>query len=162
MNPNIGIFRRCEAFYIRTKMEKYGLSPLESKLLMLLKEKRYHQDELGCQMNLDKGRIARSVSLLEDKGLIQRETNARDKRQKFVSLSDKGREMLTQISKVYKDWDDICYSGFTEEEKRLHQEFLSRIAENAVEYRRSHAEKYTGPCGGSSTSQPAETEVKHD
>ena len=75
MNRYLGIYRRCELYYIREELEKYGLLSLEGRLLPLIKDKCMSQEELGYMMNLDKGRIARAVSLLEEKGLVCRQVN---------------------------------------------------------------------------------------
>lgn len=89
-------------------------------------------------MNLDKGRIARAVSLLEEKGLVCRQVNEKNRRQKLLSLSEAGVEMLKNIEEIYRKWDNICYTGFTEEERALYQDFIKRMAENAAEYRRKN------------------------
>ena len=77
MNRYLGIYRRCELHYIREELEKYGMLSLEGRLLPLIKDKCMSQEELGYMMNLDKGRIARAVSLLEEKGLVCRQVNGK-------------------------------------------------------------------------------------
>lgn len=136
MNCYVGMFRRCEAFYIRTHLEKYGLLPLEGQIIGVLRKGTLSQEELGARLNVDKGRIARAISLLEEKCFILRETNELNRRQKLVSLTPDGEEMLHKIDEIFRAWDEICYSGFTEEEKQLQQSYFKRIAENAIEYRR--------------------------
>lgn len=138
MNRYLGIYRRCELYYIREELEKYGLQSLEGRLLPLMKDKCMSQEELGYMMNLDKGRIARAVSLMEEKGLVRRHVNEKNRRQKLVSLSEAGEDMLRSIETIYQKWDKICYTGFTEEEKALYLDFIKRMAENAAEYRRKN------------------------
>lgn len=138
MNRYLGIYRRCELHYIREELDKYGMLSLEGRLLPLIKDKCMSQEELGYMMNLDKGRIARAVSLLEEKGLVCRQVNEKNRRQKLLSLSEAGVEMLKNIEEIYRKWDNICYTGFTEEEKTLYQDFIKRMAENAAEYRRKN------------------------
>lgn len=138
MNRYIGIYRRCELHYIREELEKYGLTSLEGRLIPLMKDKCVSQEELCCMMNLDKGRIARTVFLLEEKGLVCRHVNEKNRRQKLVSLTEAGIAMLEKIEEIYSAWNDICYTGFSEEEKRLHRDLFQRMTENAVEYRRKN------------------------
>ncbi len=45
-------------------------------------------------LNLDKAGLQRNLASLEEKGLICRKINEHDRRQKFVSLTDKGEEYL--------------------------------------------------------------------
>lgn len=138
MNRYVGIYRRCELYYIRVELEKYGLPSLEGRLLPLMKNRCLSQEELGCMMNLDKGRIAKAMSLLEGKGLICRHVNEKNRRQKLVSLTEAGMEMLKKIEEIYSVWDEISYTGFSAEERLLYQDFTQRMAENAMEYRKTH------------------------
>ena len=119
-NHFVSIIRRCELSYVRGEMEKYGLIPLEGRLIRILKDKSCSQEEMAEYLNLDKGRIAKNLASLE----------------KFVSLTDKGEEIYEHIRDIYKTWDQICYAGFSEEEQQIHQDHIKRIADNAVTYRK--------------------------
>ena len=92
-NHFVSIIRRCELSYVRGEMEKYGLIPLEGRLIRILKDKSCSQDDLAEYLNLDKGRIAKNLASLEEKGLVCRRINEKDRRQKFVSLTEKGEEL---------------------------------------------------------------------
>ena len=135
-NHFVSIIRRCELSYVRGEMEKYGLIPLEGRLIRILKDKSCSQDDLAEYLNLDKGRIAKNLASLEEKGLVCRRINEKDRRQKFVSLTEKGEEIYEQIRDIYKSWDEICYTGFSREEQLIHQDHIKRIAANAVAYRK--------------------------
>lgn len=135
-NYYVSIIRRGELTYIRGELEQFGLTPLEGRLIRLLKECCYSQDELGEVLDIDKGRIARTIFSLEEKGLISREVNEKNRRQKIVSLTEKGVEVYGAICDIYEAWDDICYKGFTEEERDLNHEFVKRISQNVVEYKK--------------------------
>ena len=70
MNQYIGIYRRCELLYIRSEFEKYALQPLEGKILYFLRKGCCTQEDVCIYFNMDKGRIARNLSELEEKGLV--------------------------------------------------------------------------------------------
>lgn len=135
MNQYTGIYRRSELLYIRLELEQFGLQPLEGKVLYFLCGNCCTQEEVCAHFDMDKGRIARNLSELEDKGLVCRTVNEKNKRQKLVRLTPKGEEVLVEIGKIFQRWDSICYSGFSDEERRMHQDFVKRIAENAMNYR---------------------------
>ena len=127
MNQYTGIYRRCELWFIRRELEQFGLQPLEGKIIMFLQDNQCTQEDIGAHFDLDKGRIARNLSVLEEKGLVRRLINEKNKRQKFVSLTCRGNQVLEEIHRI---------SGrFTEEERRQQQDYLRRIAENAIEYK---------------------------
>ena len=140
MNQYTGIYRRCELLYIRGELERYGLQPLEGKMLSFLKDNCCTQEDVCAHFDMDKGRIARSLSEMEERGLVRRYINEKNKRQKLVSLTDEGGQVLEGIYEVFRHWDDICYAGFSQEERELHQEFQRRIAGNVTEYRHGQGE----------------------
>lgn len=135
MNQYTGIYRRCELLYIRSELGQFGLQPLEGKILTFLQDHQCTQEDICAYFDMDKGRIARNLSELEDKGLVCRHVNEKNKRQKLVSLTDQGCQVLREIYKVFCKWDEICYTGFTEEERQMHHDFVRRIAENAMDYK---------------------------
>ena len=92
MNQYTGIYRRCELWFIRRELEQFGLQPLEGKIIMFLQDNQCTQEDIGAHFDLDKGRIARSLSELEEKGLVRRLINEKNKRQKFVSLTVRGNQ----------------------------------------------------------------------
>ena len=102
---------------------------------MFLQDNQCTQEDIGAHFDLDKGRIARNLSVLEEKGLVRRLINEKNKRQKFVSLTVRGNQVLEEIHRISGRWDEICFAGFTEEERRQQQDYLRRIAENAIEYK---------------------------
>ncbi len=143
-NYYVSIIRRGELSYLRGELEQFGLIPLEGRLICLLKDRCSKQEELGECLNLDKGRIARTVAMLEEKGLVLRSTNDQNRRQKLVSLTEKGIEMYGRICEIYAEWNRICYQGFTEEEKELNHEFVKRISQNVQAYKKENGGRKNG------------------
>ena len=137
-NHYISILRRCELAYVRSEMEVYGLIPLEGRLIRVLKDHSYTQEELADYLGLDKGRIAHTVSALEDKHLVCRKINEKNRRQKFVSLTPEGEDMYETICGIYEAWDAICFKGFSPEELESYYGFLKRITANAAENRKKN------------------------
>lgn len=144
MNQYSGIYRRCELLYIRHALEQFGLQPLEGKILIYLEDHQCTQEDIGSHFDLDKGRIARCLSELEERDLVCRHVNEQNKRQKFVTVTDQGRHVLADIHKVFAQWDQLCYTGFTEEEKKLYQDFVRRIAENVMNCRHREGDENDG------------------
>ena len=70
MNQYTGIYRRCELLFIRNELERFGLQPLEGKVLNFLRRGSCTQEDVCAHFDMDKGRIARNLSELEEKGLV--------------------------------------------------------------------------------------------
>lgn len=143
-NYYVSIIRRCELAYIRGELEVYGLIPLEGRLIRQLKDRCCSQEELGEALDIDKGRIARTIYMLEEKGLVCRITNDKNRRQKLVSLTEKGNEIYGTICQIYEAWDDICYEGFTDGEREQNHEFIKRISRNVLDYKKENGGKKNG------------------
>ena len=137
-NYYVSIIRRCELAYIRSELEEFGLSPLEGRLIRLLKDKFCSQEELAEDLDIDKSRIARTMFLLEEKRLVHRVINEKNRRQKIVSLTENGLKVYETICDIYEAWDDICYRGFTDEERKMNQEFIKRISQNVLGYKKEN------------------------
>ncbi|WP_417039408.1 MarR family winged helix-turn-helix transcriptional regulator [Clostridium porci] len=144
VNRYTGIYRRCELLYIRSELDKYRIQPLEGKMLFFLSKNCCTQEEIGQHFNIDKGRIARALSELEERELVCRKVNQQNKRQKLVSLTTEGEQIVSEIDAIFRRWDEICYDGFSEEERRLYQDFVKRIADNVIEYRHRQGEDDDG------------------
>ena len=86
MNQYSGIYRRCELLYIRHSLEQFGLQPLEGKILIYLEDHQCTQEDICIHFDLDKGRIARSLSELEKCGLVCRHIDVY-KRQRLCNAS---------------------------------------------------------------------------
>ena len=135
MNQYAGIYRRAELFFIRTELEQYGLSPLEGKVLLRLDSGGCGQEDLGLFFEVDKGRMAKILFTLEEHQFICRGVNEKNRRQKLVSLAPAGMQMVEKMKEVFEEWDEVCFRGFSDEEKQLYLDFIRRIAENVTEYR---------------------------
>lgn len=63
------------------------------------------QKELTITFNASSAAMAVSISRLEDKGFIAKETDSEDKRNNVISLTDKGREYLTAFLEARSEED---------------------------------------------------------
>lgn len=137
MLNQIGTIRRCEQSFIRSRMEAYDLHPIDGVALRtLLRFGTCNQDALCTAMNMDKGRIAKTMARLEEKNLIRRIVNENNKREKLTELTPDGKEMTEKIISITNQWNEICFTGFSSEERDQYMHFIDRIAENAAAQRR--------------------------
>ena len=91
----------------------YGLTTSEFHCLRLLNVGEViNNKELAQKLKLSAGRLSRIVTGLVEKGYTTRTTVPIDRRSLHVSLSDKGKEMVGQLSEGYV---------------KIHEEILSNI-----------------------------------
>jgi len=69
------------------------------------------QKTLAVLMHIDKSRIVTILDYLNQKGYILVEQNPKDRREHFISLSDKGRSSIPSIKDAVRKNDDLMACG---------------------------------------------------
>lgn len=80
----------------------------------------------------DKTTMTRLVSSLETMGLVLRTPGQRDAREKNVSLTEKGRQMMTDIGNLVLDILDIGQKGISDRELETCKDVLRRFHKNLL------------------------------
>lgn len=130
----IAMIARGFTIYVNHHLEKYDLNA--SQLLLLFEisnDCNINQDMIASRCNINKGTVARSIKKMEDKGLVIRQIDENNRRQNKVSLTQNGRETLSQAITVLDEWEDevILEKGYIE--KELLQKILKEIAIRTME-----------------------------
>jgi DNA-binding MarR family transcriptional regulator len=92
------------------------------------------QERIRRYLHLDKGTIAKSIRPLIKEGYINRVVNPEDRRAYQVFLTQNGRDIIPDLKNAVMTWTDILTADFTEEEKEMAHNLLSRMSDNAHEY----------------------------
>ena len=96
---------------------KYGLNIPQWRILANLAQ--YGQSnakDLCTQANMDKSTVSRAVKVLIDKGLVESELNAQDKRAALLVLSEAGQSLYEQIAPDALNWEKQLLNTLTNEE----------------------------------------------
>ena len=91
------------------------------------------QEELAKELCINKNTIARSLSVLEEKGYITRAPLPNDKRQFSVHPTEKMRAVLPEIKRASEEWMLLLSEGIPEEELAVFNSVLQRMQEKARE-----------------------------
>jgi hypothetical protein len=67
---------------------------------------------------------------MENKGLIERRMMNGNRRNLYVFLTDKGKELTERVEREFLRLEETAFAGLDEHEKELDVRFLSRIKEN--------------------------------
>ncbi|SCJ58672.1 Uncharacterised protein [uncultured Blautia sp.] len=68
--------------------------------------------------------------------------SARCRREKHVSLTPAGEGAYQGVQRILEEWGHVKYQGFTPEERALNEAFLTRIAENVIEFCRGEGSEH--------------------
>ena len=141
--PNrIEMFRRLERQYFRDRLGTLGLQQARVVGVGMHHDDLALPGGLAVQLAVDKGAVARSLARLEKRGLVERQVSARCRREKHVSLTPAGEGAYQGVQRILEEWGHVKYQGFTPEERALNEAFLTRIAENVIEFCRGEGSEH--------------------
>ena len=113
------------------KLAEKGLHPGQVPMLQLLaRQGGLSQREIAQELHVKPPSVAVSIRRMENAGLLVRTQDGKDQRVTRISLSEKGREALKDIQKIFEENQKILFRGFTESEKCLMRRFLIQMIKN--------------------------------
>ena len=122
--------------FLLQKLGEKGFTEFASShgniLFQLNKTPQVKMGELSAKINRDKSTTTVLVRKLIALGLVQEEADPKDKRNKFISLTKKGKEYNQMTDELSNELQKTFYKGFTSEEKEQFCAFLNRIEENFI------------------------------
>ena len=128
------IDRLLTAFYQGAAREtaRYNLTAREFNLLRacLRREDEWTATEMARILPVDASRISRMVTILVDKGLLQRRRLPEDRRVVMLSLTEEGVELTSEILDVINQNNVRLMEGIDEDEIRVFASVVSRIVAN--------------------------------
>lgn len=114
------------------RLEKCGSTRIQwiALYFLLRADKPTSQKELASLMNIQDPSIARLIDRMERDGLLQRIENPKDKRMKFLELTEAGREKAEALMPLGKEFSDLLLDDITEEEVKTLQIVLDKMLRN--------------------------------
>ncbi len=116
---------------IDSKVTEIGIHRTQHRILMhLAKEGGLpSQKKLAEKFEISPAAITGALQKLETDGLIERKLGA-DNRFNEVTITEKGKEIVTQTRALFSAVDDSLFRGFTPEEIKDFSDYLERIIIN--------------------------------
>ena len=114
--------------YMDAKLRPLGLQG--DMYLFLLSVNRFpgtSQDQVAEQLRLDKSNTARVALKLEKAGCIVRTPVPENRRQYAIHLTEKGKDAVSSILAVLKEWQEAVLTGFSGEEEQVLIGYLARM-----------------------------------
>jgi DNA-binding MarR family transcriptional regulator len=103
-------------------------------IFILIKEGRgkITPKELALKIHSDKVFIVKILDYLYKKEMIDRIVNAADRRQYFISLTEKGKKLVPVIEKAFNKTTKEAFKGLKKEEKEIYYKVVEVIKENLL------------------------------
>ena len=106
-------------FTNRKLSQKRNLVSSHGFILYLLSiEEKLTKGQIAERINRDKSTTTILTRKLLNEGLIQEETSQEDSRVKLLSLSPEGKKYSALTKEISQSLLDVCYQGFSSEEKK--------------------------------------------
>jgi DNA-binding MarR family transcriptional regulator len=87
---------------------------------------------LGNELYVSFPNVTVMLSRLEKTGLIERTVNTADRRERFVKITNRGRELLKRIWQVQPDQLERVTSGLTESERLTLAQLLNKMIDGQI------------------------------
>ena len=95
-------------------------------MLFLSSKEKITMQELGEELCVTKPRVTALVSELLEKDFVVQSTDEKDKRKKYLSLSEKGVECIELHRKAYEEWFKSMWDKFDTKEKEAFNILLTK------------------------------------
>lgn len=91
------------------------------------------QKELANRVFKDKTTITRLVADIESSGIIERQPDREDKRERSVFLTEKGKEIMNMATMLIQRVDGCAEAGIDEKDLMICKTVLRRLHRNLTE-----------------------------
>lgn len=92
------------------KLEGYGISIPQSFILYsLLEDDGITLKEIGTRTLIDSSSMTVLVDKLENEGMVERRLDSQDRRAIRVFITDKGKDLATEVTSIAKEFNVFLY-----------------------------------------------------
>jgi DNA-binding MarR family transcriptional regulator len=89
------------------------------------------QQDIAEIVKKDKSAVLRHIDSLEKKGLVQRVTDANDKRRNVINITDEGKRFIAEINDKANELFSRLSEGLSSMDVRMFDEMLNHIRNRA-------------------------------
>ncbi len=127
------LFFRCGRDYGRSIIKNLGINDTEYTICAFL----YFypdapQDMISKSYMLDKTTVTKSLTSLEQRGLIIKSVNPANRRQNLINLTDAGKDLIKDAVNVYDDWVEKVTGSLTDTEQKQFESIMEKLLSTAM------------------------------
>lgn len=129
---------RSYAGTITKRLEHIGLDRHYSLLLTInAGGGKYTQQDLCDFLSIDKATMVRNLDFLSDKRMLKRVTDAEDRRQHRIVLTEHGKKAVEHINKAVGEMNKIAFKGIALNKQKEFYVMMHMMRDN-LKYEPSH------------------------
>jgi len=112
------------------RLSPLGLTPAHAGALRIINASAgSSQQDVAERLGMFPSRFVALVDELQERGLVQRLENSRDRRVYLLQLTARGKQILQSIGRVAREHQDALLTVLNQEEQRLLASLLMRVAD---------------------------------
>jgi len=120
--------------YLNDSLAEYDLNLLQAMCMFIMIERKdISQQELTELLFLTKSGITKAIRKLEADGFIERSKSKNDARQYVLNLTQKGKDIIPTLIKIYEEWEEFI--GLNELDDEFF-ETLTKLTYKAIDLNR--------------------------
>lgn len=128
---NISILYRNESIYIDKQTNKYNLSKIQVEVLLFVRDfPNSTLKEINCFFKFNKATVTKIIKYLAENGFVTISQNKDDRREKFISITDKADKILPVIKDIFLKWEKIILENIPKENIEITRDVLAQMVEN--------------------------------
>ena len=113
------------------RLEPFGLTPFHWVVLCCLwEEDGLATGSIGEKLQQVGGTLTGGLDRMEERGIIYRERDTRDRRMWRIWLTDAGKELQNVLPPIAEELLEQALSGFSQEERQLFSKLLDQAIAN--------------------------------
>ncbi|PKK38997.1 hypothetical protein ABB02_01811 [Clostridiaceae bacterium JG1575] len=113
------------------KLAPYDLSWRDLVALLVVHEvPGANQEFLRQFLGTDKANVTKLIQTLRSRGLMKKERSQTDQRSFCLYLTPQGVRLIPSLDTALQAWEEVCFSGFSEEERLRFNALQLRMIDN--------------------------------
>ena len=124
------IYRRGYIYFTK-RLVPFDINYIQLLCLISLYIKdNQSQEQITDDLSIDKSSVHRAIKGLIEKEYVSRVRDEKDKRVYLVSLTQKARDIQTQIEEMTKERENLLSDGIDPQEKAIAFKLLNQMTQN--------------------------------
>jgi DNA-binding MarR family transcriptional regulator len=126
---------RCAALYRQEELASLGLKSCHASYLdVVCTCPGITQDQLARRIFINKSNVARQLAVLEEDGFVERRPSPEDKRAVQVFPTQKARDCMPEITRIFRCWESFVAQNLCEEERKTLVCMLEKLKSRSADW----------------------------
>ena len=126
---------RCAALFRQEELTPLGLKSCHSSYIdAICTCPGITQDQLARRIFINKSNVARQLAILEEDGYVERRPSPDDKRAIQVFPTQKARDAMPEIIRIFRAWEAFVAQDLSEEERACLAAMLEKMKARSADW----------------------------